>query len=229
MLHSALFSAVSAAYTSTTKMPKLLCCTPAFLSAFRNFCPSALKLLFASSLLFCFLLLLRFVLSAFGLYTPPHVFCLFAACRMILFDSSFLSMTITVTTTIKRFCFSSRLPSHIHFLESPGVCTNERKVYWTSLHSGRSPHDGGLRFFTLALSRKSHGLCDYCKADAGTISVAVGVVVTSSCSSSDHHHHYDLHVRPSYYHTIIQSYNQTITPAYHQIMTLCCCRCSCCW
>ena len=139
-----------------------------------------------------------------------------------------VAMTITATITIKRL-FSSCLPSHIHFPEFPEVCANVRKVCWTSLHSGRSPHDGGQRFFTLALTRKSDGLSDYCKADVCTITVPVAVIVTSSCSSSDHHHHYDLHVRPSYYHTIIQSYNQTITPAYHQIMTLCCCRCSCCW
>ena len=51
-----------------------------------------------------------------------------------------------------------------------------RKVCWTSLQSGRSPHDGGQRFFTLALSWKSYGFSDYCKADVGTINVLVAVV-----------------------------------------------------
>ena len=60
--------------------------------------------------------------------------------------------------------FSSCLPSHIHFPEFPEVCANVRKVWWTSLHSGRSPHDGGQRFSTLALTRKSDGLSYHCSA-----------------------------------------------------------------
>ena len=51
------------------------------------------------------------------------------------------------------------------------------------------------RFFTLALTRKSHGLSDYWKSDVCTINVLVAVIVSSSCFSSDHHHYYDLDVR----------------------------------
>ena len=47
-----------------------------------------------------------------------------------------------------------------------------------SLHSGRSPQDGGQRFFATALTRKSHGLSDYCKADVCTINVLVAVVAS---------------------------------------------------
>ena len=75
----------------------------------------------------------------------------------------------------------------------------------SELHSGRSPHDGGERFFTLALTRNSNGLCNYCKVNVCTITVTFSVIVISSCSLTDHHHHYELYVRPSYYHTICQS------------------------
>ena len=66
----------------------------------------------------------------------------------------------------------------MHLLDFPSVCANVRKVCWTSLHSGRSPHDGGQRFFTLALTLKSHGFSDYCKADVRTINVVVVVVAS---------------------------------------------------
>ena len=52
------------------------------------------------------------------------------------------------------------------------------KRCWTSLHSGRSPPDGGQRFCTLALSLKSHGFSEYCKADVCTINVIVAVVAS---------------------------------------------------
>ena len=44
------------------------------------------------------------------------------------------------------------------------LCCCRGQVCWTSLHSGRSPHDGGQRFFTLALTRKSDGLSYHCSA-----------------------------------------------------------------
>ena len=59
--------------------------------------------------------------------------------------------------------------------------------------------------FTLSLTRNSNGLCNYCKVNVCTITVPFAVIVISSCSLTDHHHHYELHVRPSYYHTICQS------------------------
>ena len=46
------------------------------------------------------------------------------------------------------------------------------------MHSGRSPHDGGQRFFTLGLTRKRYGFSDYCKADVCTINVLVAVVAS---------------------------------------------------
>ena len=66
----------------------------------------------------------------------------------------------------------------MHLSEFPQVCANVRKACWTSLHSGRSPHDGGQRFFTLVLTRKSYGFSDYCKADVCTINVLVAVVAS---------------------------------------------------
>ena len=64
----------------------------------------------------------------------------------------------------------------MHLSEFASVCANVRKVCWTSLQSGRSPHDRGQRFFTLALSWKSYGFSDYCKVDVCTINVLVAVV-----------------------------------------------------
>ena len=58
------------------------------------------------------------------------------------------------------------------------LCCCRGQVCWTSLHSGRSPHDGGQRFFTLALTRKGDGLSDHSKAVVCTIAVPVAVIVT---------------------------------------------------
>ena len=66
----------------------------------------------------------------------------------------------------------------MHLSEFPQVCANVRKACWTSLHSGRSPHDGGQRFFTLVLTLRSYGFSDYCKADVCTINVVVAVVAS---------------------------------------------------
>ena len=97
----------------------------------------------------------------------------------------------------------------MHLSEFASVCATVRKVCWTSLPSGRSPHDGGQRFFTLALSWKSYGFSDYCKADVCTINVLVAVVesrrIILHLFLRDRYHHYALHVRPSYYHTICHS------------------------
>ena len=60
-------------------------------------------------------------------------------------------------------------------------------------------------FFMLSLTRNSNGLCNYCKVNVRAITVTFSVIVITSCSLTDHHHHYELHVRPSYYHTICQS------------------------
>ena len=53
-----------------------------------------------------------------------------------------------------------------------------RKVWWRSLHSGQSPHDGGERFFTLALTRNSNGLCNHCKVNVCAIIIQFAVIVT---------------------------------------------------
>ena len=58
------------------------------------------------------------------------------------------------------------------------VCGNVRKVWWRSLHSGQSPHDGGERFFTLGLTRNGNGLCNYCKVNVCAITIRFAVIVT---------------------------------------------------
>ena len=105
-----------------------------------------------------------------------------------------VAMTTTASSTIKRF-FQFLLPEpHALLRVSLNLCQCEEGLDVIALWAG--PHDGGQRFFTLALTRKSHGLSDYCKADVCTINVLVAVIVSSSCFSSDHHHYYDLDVRP---------------------------------
>ena len=58
------------------------------------------------------------------------------------------------------------------------VCGNVRKVWWRSLHSGQSQHDGGERFFTLGLTRNGSGLCNYCKVNVCAITIRFPVIVT---------------------------------------------------
>ena len=58
------------------------------------------------------------------------------------------------------------------------VCGNLRKVWWRSLHSGQSPHDGGERFFTLGLTRNGNGLCNYCKVNVCAFTIRFAVIVT---------------------------------------------------
>ena len=58
------------------------------------------------------------------------------------------------------------------------VCGNVRKVWWRSLHSGQSPHDGGERFFMLGLTRNGNGLCNYCKVNVCAFTIRFAVIVT---------------------------------------------------
>ena len=87
-------------------------------------------------------------------------------------------MRTTASSTMKRFFSSSCLPSHIHLSKFPSVGANVRKVCWTSLNSGRSPHDGGQRFFRLGLTWRRYGFSDYWKAAVCTINVLVAVVAS---------------------------------------------------
>ena len=58
------------------------------------------------------------------------------------------------------------------------------QVCWTSLHSGRSPHDGGQRFSTLALTRKSDGLSYHCSAFCSLLCLLFGSLLLLSTYTS---------------------------------------------